>query len=224
MDHAAVVAELERRGTEQNRKVYRRHGASEPLFGVSYADLKALKKSIKVDQALAEMLWATGNHDARVLATMVADPNAITPDVLTSWASDLTNSVLSEALAGLVAQTAHARTLMERWTAAEDECLGTVGWSILARLAMEPRSDVTEAECERRLEEIAATIHARKNRVRYAMNGALIAIGLRGPALRSKALDAAARVGKVEVDHGETACQTPDAASYILKAAARKRA
>jgi 3-methyladenine DNA glycosylase AlkD len=44
------------------------------MFGVSYAALGKLKKQIKQEHALAEALWETGNHDARVLATMVADP------------------------------------------------------------------------------------------------------------------------------------------------------
>jgi hypothetical protein len=55
------------------------------------------------------------------------------------------------------------------------------------------------------------------------MNGALIAIGLRNPRLEKKAVAAAKRIGKVEVDHGETSCETPDAAAYIAKAKARRR-
>ena len=42
-----VMAELENLGTAQNRKVYQRHGASEPLFGVSFANLDAMAKKIK---------------------------------------------------------------------------------------------------------------------------------------------------------------------------------
>jgi hypothetical protein len=55
------------------------------------------------------------------------------------------------------------------------------------------------------------------------MNGALISIGVYKPALRKKAIEAARRIGKVEVDHGETNCKTPDAVPYIEKAARRKR-
>ena len=53
------------------------------------------------------------------------------------------------------------------------------------------------------------------------MNLALIAIGIYKPTLRKQAIAAARRIGKVEVDHGETSCKTPDAESYIVKAAAR---
>ena len=73
------------------------------------------------------------------------------------------------------------------------------------------------------LETIEREIHSRKNRVRHSMNGALIAIGLRNPKLEQRALAAAAGIGKVEVDHGETNCKTPDAAAYITKARKRKQ-
>ena len=49
------------------------------------------------------------------------------------------------------------------------------------------------------------------------MNGALIAIGIRNPVLQAKALAVAAQIGKVDVDHGQTSCKTPDAGAYILK-------
>ncbi|MSR01503.1 MAG: hypothetical protein EXR94_02000 [Gemmatimonadetes bacterium] len=66
-----VLAQLEKAGSAQTRKTYGRHGITSPMFGVSYAVLGKLVKTIKVDQALAEALWATGNHDARILATPV---------------------------------------------------------------------------------------------------------------------------------------------------------
>jgi len=59
--------------------------------------------------------------------------------------------------------------------------------------------------------------------VRHAMNGALIAIGIRNPKLQEKAILTARKIGKAKVDHGETSCQTPDAEAYILKAAQRKK-
>jgi len=59
--------------------------------------------------------------------------------------------------------------------------------------------------------------------VRNAMNNALIAIGIRNPHLEKKAIAAAQKIGKVEVDHGETGCKTPDAIPYIQKSLDRKR-
>jgi hypothetical protein len=67
------------------------------------------------------------------------------------------------------------------------------------------------------LDRIAHDLHGSKNRVRYAMNNVVIAIGVRSDALEAQAVDAAQRIGKVIVDHGETNCKTPDAIPYIQK-------
>ena len=58
---------------------------------------------------------------------------------------------------------------------------------------------------------------AAPNRARQGMNQALIAIGSRNDALATTAIAAAERIGPVEVDHGDTDCKTPDAATYIAK-------
>ena len=100
MKLAEAMQRLEACGTAQNRKVYARHGVRAKMFGVSYANQGKLKKAIGVDHALAQKLWATGNHDACVLATMVADPDASTAKELATWARTLDSYVVTDALAG----------------------------------------------------------------------------------------------------------------------------
>jgi 3-methyladenine DNA glycosylase AlkD len=211
------MARLEEMGTPQNRKMYVRHGVPEPLFGVSYASLEALARQIGVDQPLAERLWASGNHDAQVLATRVADPARFGRRDLDLWARALSSYVLTEAFSALAGRTAHARVKADAWGRARGEWKGQAGWNLVAYLALHDRS-LDDAYFAERLEQIAADIHDRPNRVRHAMNGALIAIGLRNPRLEGLALEAARRIGPVEVDHGDTTCETPDAAGYIAKA------
>lgn len=111
---------------------------------------------------------------------------------------------------------------MEKWTKSADEYVGQAGWNLLAHLAMEDQ-DLPESYFEKYLGVIAQKIHQSKNRVRHAMNGALIAIGIRNAALEKTALAAAAKIGKVDVDRGETNCKTPDAAAYIHKTRQRKK-
>ena len=82
---------------------------------------------------------------------------------------------------------------------------------------------ISDAEAVRVLVTIERQIHRSPNRARYAMNGALISIGVFKPALCNQAIEAARRIGKVDVDHGETFCKTPDAVPYIEKASKRKR-
>lgn len=218
-----TLRQLESLGTEQNRKTYRRHGAGENLYGVSWADLGKLQKKIKKDHALAVELWATGNHDARILATMIADPKTMTSEDLDAWAASLSNYIETDAFSKLAAGSPLIREKIDRWTEADHEWIESAGWSLLAHLSMGKDGDLPDDFYQRYLAVIEKDIHNRKNRVRHAMNSALIAIGIRNETLTKKATAAAARIGKVEVDHGETGCKTPDAAEYIQKVLARKK-
>ena len=57
MSFQETMNALEKAGSAQTKKTYLRHGAGEPMFGVSFATLKVLYKRIKVDQELAQALW-----------------------------------------------------------------------------------------------------------------------------------------------------------------------
>lgn len=222
MSYSKIMAELRAAGTEQNRKVYGRHGVQGKTFGVSYADLGKLAKRIKLDQELAEQLWASGNHDARILATMIADPGEIRSKTIDSWARDLENYPLADAFGGLVARTRFARGKLRKWTVARHEFVGQVGWILVASAAMGDES-LPDSFFEELLAVIEQKIGSAPNRTRYAMNNALIAIGIRSAKLEKKAIAAARRIGPVEVDHGQTSCKTPDAIPYIRKARSRRK-
>lgn len=217
------MAELQAAGTEQNRKIYPRHGARSPMFGVSYADIGRVAKRIGVDHELAGALWETGNHDARVLATRVADPEALTARQLDRWARDLQDYVVTDALAGLCVRSVVGRARAEVWRSRKAEFVAATGWAVAGSQAAIV-GGVDDGTARAWLDEIAATIHDRPNRVRHSMNGCLIALGLRTPELREAALEAAAHIGTVEVDHGETSCKTPDAVAYIDRAVSAGRA
>ncbi len=217
-----TLQQLESLGTEQNRKVYRRHGISDNLYGVSYAHQRKLAKTIRRNHSLALELWGSGNHDARILATFVADPSLADDALLESWAADLDSYVLTDALAAFAGKTARCQDKAEQWRNAAGEWHGRAGWHLVSHLAMQ-NPDLPDAWFSDHLDTIEREIHIRQNRVRDAMNNALIAIGIRNPTLESLALAAAARIGKVEVDHGQTGCKTPDAAAYIQRTLARRR-
>jgi len=68
-----TLQQLEAAGTAETRKTYARHGVGPNMFSFSYSTFGKLTRAIKRDHALALGLWTSGNHDARVLATMIAD-------------------------------------------------------------------------------------------------------------------------------------------------------
>lgn len=217
-----VLSEMKKAGSEQTRKTYCRHGVTGDVIGVSYAFLGALKKKIKIDHALALELWKTGIHDAQVFATMIADPAEFDAKTADAWLKDVKDHVLAGALSNIVAASAVSQKKAAQWTSADGELKGCTGWTVVARIAM-AENDLSDKTFEDYLATIETTIHQRENFCRYAMNNALIAIGIRNPKLQKMAIAAARKIGVVEVDHGDTACKTPDAEAYILKAVKRKR-
>lgn len=218
-----MLEELESLGSEQTRKTYKRHGVKSDMFGVSYANLGKIKKKIKVDHKLAEELWATGNHDARIVATMIADPKQASDKLLETWAKDLDVYILTDAFAKLVGETPLARKKMEKWTKSKQEWISATGWQLMSLIAMNDK-ELADDYFDDYLSFIESNLHNSKNRTRHAMNGALIAIGVRNPRLEKKALAAARKIGVVTIDHGETGCKTPDVAEYIQKVKGRRKA
>ncbi len=218
-----VMATLERLGKPQTAAIYRRHGSGENVFGVLTSELGKLKKKIRINHALAKALWKTGNTEARILALQVADPGRVTRADADALLKDGPVRFLGCYLCALIAQSPIAETTMRAWMKSGDEDARVMGYGILsARLKDHPGS-VSSGEVAKVLATIEKKIQGSPNMARHAMNSALIAIGVFRPEFQERAIDVARRIGKVEVDHGETCCKTPDAVSYILKASKRRR-
>ena len=217
------MAELESLGTEQNRKTYARHNGGANIFGVSFAHLGKIAKHLKKNTPLAEELWATGNFDARNLATMIADPSSISRQTVEAWAKSVNNRCHADLVAMHVSsKTPFAVQLMDKWRAAKADHTRQQGWDLVGLLARQHQ--LTGEQLSTALAEIERTIRTAPNWTRHAMNGALISIGIASDQHHAEVLQIAARIGKVEVDHGNTDCKTPDAVAYIAKARARKKA
>ena len=219
MNLTETMQQLETFGSEQTRKTWRCHGAAEPMFGVKFGDLAKLQKQIKVDHALAAELWRTGNHDARLLACIVADAAAITEKELKAWASDVKDSSTAEALAALASRTSMAAKIREVWLA--DPKLCRAGWSMAGHCAKEGLID--EATSLDYIKRIEADIHKAENWTRRTMMYVLIGIGGRSATSRKAAEAAIKRIGPVAFDPGNTACEFPDPIPYIAKIWDRKK-
>ena len=218
---ADVLAELDRLGTEQNRKIYARHGVPSPCSGVSFASFGQLRKRLGVDPALARGLMASGNSDAQLLATMVCDARALDDAEAQAWVEGARWHGLSDALATAFVDAPRAPVWARRWMKDRRETVRRTGYSLVACLTRAGREDVEDGWLADVLVTIERELHRSPNFARAAMNTALIAIGGDRPALTAVALAAAKRIGRVEVDHGQTGCKTPDAAEYIGKMRAR---
>ena len=215
-----AMLELETLGSEQTRKTWSRHGAAEPMFGVKFGDLAKLQKRIKVNHALAAELWKSGNHDARLLACMVADASAITEKELKVWATGVKDSSTADALATLVSRTSVVAKLREAWLA--DAKLRRAGWALVGHCVKEANA-LDEVAALGYVKRIEADIHGAENWTRRTMMYVLIGIGGVSAKSRKAAEEAIRRIGPVAFDPGNTACEFPDALPYIAKIWARKK-
>lgn len=224
MNAVQILATLKKSGKAQTAAIYKRLGSGDNVFGTLTSEIAKLQKKIKVDHALAMELWKTGNAEARILALQVSDPQRLTRADADRLLRDGQTHFLGYYLAELLGRSPIARETMRSWMASSDEFTREMGYSILSGILKDEPESLSDADARKILKTIENEIHASPNWARYAMNGALISIGVFKPSCRSKALEAAKRIGKVEVDVGETYCKTPDAVTYIERASRQRTA
>ncbi len=216
---AEVMSELAKKGSAQTCKTYARHGAPAEMFGVKIGDLKAIAKQMKGQQALAYELYATGNSDAMYLAGLVADGRQMTKKQLDAWVKAAGWYLLSEyTVPWVAAESPHGRDMAIKWIDAKKPSIAACGWATYASwISVRPDDELDLPEIQGLLERIAVEIHQAPNRVRYTMNGFVIAVGAYVKPLLKQAKSTAKKIGQVNVDMGDTACQVPLAAAYIQK-------
>jgi 3-methyladenine DNA glycosylase AlkD len=214
-----IVEQLKPLGTDTYKKVLRNHGVKEPFFGVKIEDLKKIQKRIKKDYRLALDLYDTGIYDAMYLAGLIADDPKMTKKDLRHWVAKANCAMLSEyTVPWVAAESRHGRELALEWIESTTESVAASGWATLSGLvAIKDDAELDLAELKQLLQRVQKTIHQQPNRVRYVMNGFVIAVGSYVQALTDVALQTAAKVGRVTVDMDGTACKVPYAPEYIQK-------
>ena len=214
-----VMDALEKKGSEQTRKTYARHGMKCNMFGVKIADLKVIAKTIKGDQQLAYDLYETGNYDAMYLAGIVADGSRMTKTRLQSWAKAADCGMLSDyAVAGVAAESPHARDMAIKWIKSRSPRIASCGWcTYIGLLSTRDDSELNVDEIADLLGHVVDGIADAPNGVRYSMNNFVIAAGAYVKPLLEKAKLAAKKIGKVSVDMGQTSCKVPIALDSIQK-------
>src|SRR5690349_17543724 len=220
MNVQSALKVLAENGSEQIRKEYGREGVRGAMFGVRAEVLDDLASKIGRDHDVACALWNSGIHEARLLATMTADPARLSAKEVDLWVRALDNRVIADVFARLASLTQHALLKADEWIDSKEEWIAYAGWSVIYTQVVGDGgvpADKTRPETDlpRLLSRIEREIHAAPNRTRHAMNSALIGIGMRSNAMERQALAVAKRIGRVAVDHGSSECKTLDAASHI---------
>jgi 3-methyladenine DNA glycosylase AlkD len=223
MSAAEIVKELKGLGQASIKKVLLNHGIKEPFFGVKVEELKKIQKRIKKDYQLALDLYDTGIYDAQYLAGLIADDLQMTKKDLQRWVENASSeAVCGFTVSWVTAESKHGWELGLKWIDSKKQQVACAGWGALSSLvAIKDDADLDLPALKQLLQRVQKTIHAQPDRVRYAMNGFVIAAGTYVKDLTDLALQVGEKIGKVSVDMGATACKVPSVPEYIQKA--RKR-
>jgi 3-methyladenine DNA glycosylase AlkD len=202
----AVLAELERLGSPAGRAATARYGiVAEKAFGLppGIAILQKIAKGLGRDHELALALWDTGWFEARMLASFVDEPAAVTPAQMDHWARGFDNWGICDAVCfTLFDRSPHAWKKLARWSRSRGEFVKRAAFALLAGLALHDK----QADDERFLAAlplIEAAASDERNFVKKGVSWALRAIGRRNLALNAAALEVAKRLAGSE----ETACR-----------------
>ena len=213
-----VLSQLESLATPSTKKTLLRHGAVEPLFGVRIGDLKPLQKKLKGQQQLAMELYATGNSDAMYLAGLIADGAKMSRDTLDAWAEQATwHMIASCTVAWVAVEHAEAVDMGLAWIDSPKPLVQIAGWSTLGSAAcMKPDESIPIKTFDKLLNRCVKSIGKATGRLAYTMNSFVICVGTYVGPLAEKALEAARKIGVLNIDMGDTSCKVPVAESYIL--------
>jgi 3-methyladenine DNA glycosylase AlkD len=219
MTAKAILDEIKPLGSESYKKILFNHGVQEPCFGVKIGDLKKIQKRIKKDYRLALDLYDTGIYDAMYLAGLIADDAQMTKQDLEQWVKKTAGGPLSGSTVPWVASgSPHGQELALKWIESDKDFIAVAGWMTLSCLvSMKDDTELNLPELKKLLQRIERTIRQAPNKVRYAMNSFVIAVGAYVQPLTSLALSTGEKVGPVDVDMGDTACEVPFAPDYIRK-------
>jgi 3-methyladenine DNA glycosylase AlkD len=194
-DVQAAVEWLRKHGTKRTRDGMARYGLpSDQAFGVSVGDLRTFAKQLGRNHDLAVGLWQTGWYEARMLATMVDEPDRVTPVQMDQWCDDFDSwGICDTACFLLFDRTPHAWKKVTQWAKRTDEFGRRAAFALLASLAGHDKAATDDqfAACLPLIERAATD---ERNFVKKGVSWALRGIGHRSARLHGEALALAQRL------------------------------
>lgn len=194
-----ILDRLRSLGDPRNVEGMARYGIrTKKAFGVSAPQLRQLAKELRKDHDLADLLWRTGVHDARILAALIDDPTLVTPRQMDRWAKDFdTWAVCDSACGYLFDKTPYAWDKAVEWIEREEEYVRRAGFVLMAALAVHDKKAPNE-RFEAFLSLIESHATDERNFVKKAVNWALRQIGKRNLHLNALAIRAGERIRRID--------------------------
>jgi len=206
MKSADIIKRLKSMESPKDREGMARFGINpEGTLGVSIYKLRPMAKEIlKASKTssdchtLALELWASGIHEARMLAVFIDDPRLVTEAQIESWAKDFDSwDICDQACTSLFDQTPFAYKKAVEWAKRDEEFVKRGAFALMAGLAVHDKK-APDAKFEKLLPIIKKASTDERNYVRKAVNWALRNIGKRNAYLNKKAILCAREIQKID--------------------------
>ena len=171
---------------------------ADKAFGVSVPALRKLARSIGKDHLLAQELWDSGLHEARELATMIADSKQVTEEFMERWVKDIDSwDVCDHCCGNLWNKTPFAYRKAREWSRQPEEFVKRASFSLMAALAVHDKAAADDAFIKF-LPIIMRESIDERNFVKKAVNWALRQIGKRNRNLNRQAIETAREIQQLD--------------------------
>lgn len=158
------------------------------------ANMKSIAKRCGRDHELAGALWKSGRYEARMLATLVDEPERLTAAQMERWCRDFDNwAICDTACFALFDRSPHAWSKFGPWCGRTAEFERRAGFALLACLALHDK-DAPDAPFLAGLRLVEREADDDRNFVKKGVSWALRSIGRRNPALHVVAMALARRL------------------------------
>jgi 3-methyladenine DNA glycosylase AlkD len=194
VDTEAVIAELRSRSDPTRKPGMARVGIDvSHALGVSMPRIREIAKRCGVDHALALELWRSGIHEARILATLVADPRALTSNQMEAWVLDIGSWDLCDSAADVFGRASAGTATIRAWAERPEGFVKRCAFSMIARRAVWAK-EAPDREFLSYLPLIRSAADDPRNEVKKGVSWALRQIGKRNRALHGAAVEEAERI------------------------------
>ena len=156
-------------------------------LGIPIPILRRIAKDVGRNQLLAEQLWSSGIHEARTLASLIAEPQCVTNKLMDRWVRDFDSwDVCDQVCGNLFRYSPLAWKKAQQWSHAKQEYVKRAGFVLMAGLTVADKQAV-DAQFIPFLALIEREAYDERNFVKKAVNWALRQIGKRNAALCKRA-------------------------------------
>lgn len=193
-----IIKEFKGLRNERNIEGMKRYGINvDTAFGISAPVLTDISKRYRYNHALALELWNTGYHDARLLASMIDNPEEVTKYQLKNWVKDFDSWDVCDCCCNrLFRKVSFIEEYIPIWCNDKREFVKRAGFSMIAQLAVHKKG-AADSEFEKYFPLIIKGSTDERNFVKKAVNWALRQIGKRNFRLNTEAINVSGELIKL---------------------------